>query len=394
MFQSVRYHSYGLQINPNIYMCGQVSLTLYEQTSNGSIKQKQDMWVQGTSNMLQLLFYIRDVILISNPLFNHIGYRNLQGSTNGQEWSLLYNENTIIKSLLSMVHTINKPPKVTTKLYCFCVTFLVCRLLTTNYMQNFEDFVIGHFRNRARHILMACKGYVEGGFLEGKTEEGCSITFRNDVASCIKPLVDAFIKIGAKEAKEFLPLSEIKFPLHDEQNLKKGVVSSGVTKRKSTNDGDHTAKKAKKAKKEKKTKKACFGNTGTSISNSTQVISSLAGMPTMNELSKSLIKKLIERNSSVGIYSMDDVMLDQNDDDAYNSTMARLDNIEDVEKMYKSFRKFDTVVDHSDHLFSAHSLPTKQVTSFLCFYIIIYYYLCIIFIHYCMWYIPATGKLG
>ena len=36
----------------------------------------------------------------------------------------------------------------------------------------------------------------------------CSIMFRYDVTGCVKPLIAAFIKIGANKAGEFLYLSE------------------------------------------------------------------------------------------------------------------------------------------------------------------------------------------
>lgn len=75
-------------------------------------------------------------------------------------------------------------------------------------MQHFEAFVVGHFRCHARDILMACEGYVNGLFLNGELEKRCSITFKNEVASCIKPIVDAFIRIGAHEAQYFLPSME------------------------------------------------------------------------------------------------------------------------------------------------------------------------------------------
>lgn len=59
-------------------------------------------------------------------------------------------------------------------------------------MQNFEKLVVG-------------------GYLVGSVQkESCSIEFKNDVASCIKPLVAAFYKVGAKEAQEFHPLSEMR----------------------------------------------------------------------------------------------------------------------------------------------------------------------------------------
>ncbi|GJW03745.1 hypothetical protein Tco_1562601 [Tanacetum coccineum] len=80
--------------------------------------------------------------------------------------------------------------------------------------ENFENLVVGHFRNRVGDISMACKAYTEGvqvgclGVQEDESGENETSTteFRNDMASCVKLLVAAFMKIGAKEAEEFLPL--------------------------------------------------------------------------------------------------------------------------------------------------------------------------------------------
>ncbi|GKE22553.1 ubiquitin-conjugating enzyme/RWD-like protein, partial [Tanacetum coccineum] len=66
------------------------------------------------------------------------------------------------------------------------------QILITKPPENFENLVVGHFRNRVED---------ESGENETSTTE-----FRNDVASCVKLLVAAFMKIGAKEAEEFLPL--------------------------------------------------------------------------------------------------------------------------------------------------------------------------------------------
>lgn len=49
---------------------------------------------------------------------------------------------------------------------------------------------------------MACKDYMEDN------KERGSIEFKNDVLSCIKPLLAAFDRIGAKEAQEFIFPSE------------------------------------------------------------------------------------------------------------------------------------------------------------------------------------------
>lgn len=75
----------------------------------------------------------------------------------------------------------------------------------------------GHFRNRVRDILMACKAYTEGvqvgclvrGGVQDVDEDNdsCSPQFKADVVACVKTLVAAFKNIGAKEAEEFIGLT-------------------------------------------------------------------------------------------------------------------------------------------------------------------------------------------
>ncbi|KAI7734825.1 hypothetical protein M8C21_027462 [Ambrosia artemisiifolia] len=186
----VHYHSGGLRINPNLYNCGKVCLSLLN-TWTGVQNEK---WVPGTSTMLQVLVSIQGLILNMKPYFNEPGYAHSSGSAHGEKSSLQYNERTFILSLKTMVYTMKKPPK------------------------NFEDLVIGHFKHRVRDILMACKAYTEGvqvgclvkGGVQDVDEGGnsCSAKFKHDVCSYIKTLVAAFKKIGAKEAQEFLSLSD------------------------------------------------------------------------------------------------------------------------------------------------------------------------------------------
>nr|XP_043621425.1 putative ubiquitin-conjugating enzyme E2 38 [Erigeron canadensis] len=175
----VRYHSGGLAINPSMKKCGEVCLNLYTPTG-----RPERLWGPHR-NMLQILVYIQDLLMNTKPYFNGLISASFRGSVAGEWLSLLYNENTIIKSLKTMVYTINKPPK------------------------NFEDLVVGHFHKHVRDILTTCKAYMEGlqaGCLVSDNNDTCSIVFKNDVASCIKSLIDAFKRIGAKEAEEFLYL--------------------------------------------------------------------------------------------------------------------------------------------------------------------------------------------
>lgn len=146
-------------------------------------------WVPGTSNMLKYLVSIQGLIFNTKTLFNVL---SMMGDTvAGGSPSLLYDENILINSLKTMVCTMTKPPK------------------------HFEPFVAGHFHNRAQDILMACNSYKEGmqvGFLVNSNIHTCSTKFKRDSASCIKLLVKAFNKIGAKEVEGFLHRIETSTP--------------------------------------------------------------------------------------------------------------------------------------------------------------------------------------
>ncbi|XP_076882538.1 putative ubiquitin-conjugating enzyme E2 38 [Bidens hawaiensis] len=190
----VHYRCGGLRINPNLYECGKVCLSLLN-TWSGDMNEK---WVPGTSTMLQVLVSIQGLILNMKPYFNEPGHERLSGSEHGEKCSLQYNEDIVILSLKTMVYAMKNPPK------------------------NFKDLVIEHFRSRVLDILTACKAYTEGvqvgcvvkGGAQNVDEgsNGCSQKFKDDVASFIKTLIAAFEKIGANEVKEFVHLSVKKNP--------------------------------------------------------------------------------------------------------------------------------------------------------------------------------------
>nr|XP_043631570.1 putative ubiquitin-conjugating enzyme E2 39 [Erigeron canadensis] len=144
----VRYRSGGLGINPNLKMCGEVCLSLFDTTSR---EEHPDF--------------------NPKPFFNSC--ERMRGLVNGEYPALLYNENTIVKSLVTLAHTMNKPPKF--------------------------GCLVGDY-NRT------------------------SLEFKNEVASCIKPLVDAFNKIGANETQEFLNLIQ-------ETNVAIDDMDDGVNKK-------------------------------------------------------------------------------------------------------------------------------------------------------------------
>ena len=107
-FQHVHYHSGGLRINPNLYNCGKVCLSLLN-TWSGSHKEK---WIPGVSTILQVLVSIQGLILNAKPYFNEPGYASMSGTPGGESNSLQYNESTFILSLKTMAYNIRRPPKV------------------------------------------------------------------------------------------------------------------------------------------------------------------------------------------------------------------------------------------------------------------------------------------
>nr|GEV39855.1 reverse transcriptase domain-containing protein [Tanacetum cinerariifolium] len=80
-------------------------------------------------------------------------YSVSSGSVYGEESSVLYNRNTFIKTLKTMVYTMKSLPK------------------------NFEVFVVGYFRNLFCDILAAC---------DKEAKDTGSVTFKNDLNACIK----------------------------------------------------------------------------------------------------------------------------------------------------------------------------------------------------------------
>ncbi|GER53869.1 ubiquitin conjugating enzyme [Striga asiatica] len=188
----VHYHSGGLRLNPNLYCCGKVCLSLLNTWGGG----KEEKWLPAVSTMLQVLVSIQGLILNAKPYFNEPGYAKMSGTKSGDARALEYNETTFIFSLRTMVYTMNRPPK------------------------HFEALVSGHFVNRARDIMVLCKAYlggahvgslVPGGGGVEEVNEGekscCSRTFKTNLTGFIITLINAFTRTGAKDCHEFLPLA-------------------------------------------------------------------------------------------------------------------------------------------------------------------------------------------
>lgn len=79
-------------------------------------------------------------------------------------------------------------------------------------MQNFEALVEEHFKKRSKHILFACKAYLEGASIGcGKTEhenqKGTSTGFKIMLAKLFPKLVEVFSDMGINFS-QFVELEE------------------------------------------------------------------------------------------------------------------------------------------------------------------------------------------
>uniref|UniRef100_A0A0R0G8J6 E2 ubiquitin-conjugating enzyme n=1 Tax=Glycine max TaxID=3847 RepID=A0A0R0G8J6_SOYBN len=173
----VHYNSGGLQLNPNLYESGKVCLSLLN-TWTGT---DTEVWNPGASTVLQVLLSLQALVLNEKPYFNEAGYDQQIGRAEGERNSVSYNENASLVTCKSILYLNRKPPK------------------------HFEALVEEHFRQRSKHILLACKAYLEGApigcaFGDGKTEhenqKGTSTGFKLMLSKLFPKLVEAFSDKG------------------------------------------------------------------------------------------------------------------------------------------------------------------------------------------------------
>ncbi|CAO2178784.1 unnamed protein product [Urochloa humidicola] len=150
----VSYHSGGLRLNPNLYECGKVCLSLLNTWAGAACER----WNPSNSTMLQVLVSIQALVLNAKPYFNEPGHA------------------------ITMQYSLRNPPK------------------------NFEDFIVGHFCNYGSKILRECKSYMAGaqvGCLVGDGvqdvdvgDKSCSTHFKASLNVLFADLLKEFAKIG------------------------------------------------------------------------------------------------------------------------------------------------------------------------------------------------------
>nr|CAB3465991.1 unnamed protein product [Digitaria exilis] len=182
----VKYHSFGLRVNPILYPSGTVCLSLL-----GTFGGKgPELWSPETSSILQVVVSIQGLVLTSQPYYNEAGYTSQIGTPEGHRNELPYCEKTYLANLHTMLHLIRRPPV------------------------GFEAFVKEHFYRHGRQILQACQAYLQEACpvatLNGdscptdeRREQSCSKGFRLALATVVPRLVEAFSGIGAQGCNEF-----------------------------------------------------------------------------------------------------------------------------------------------------------------------------------------------
>lgn len=112
--QKVHYQSGGLRLNPNLYACGKVCLSLLNTWSGKGC----EMWNPSNSTMLQVLVSIQALVLNAKPYFNEPGYAQMANTPHGEKKSLEYNEDTFLLSCRTMLYSLRRPPKVRILWFC------------------------------------------------------------------------------------------------------------------------------------------------------------------------------------------------------------------------------------------------------------------------------------
>ncbi|KAM0822920.1 hypothetical protein ACQ4PT_071207 [Festuca glaucescens] len=82
----VHYHSFGLRLNPNLYECGRVCLSLLN-TFGG---EGTEVWSPGTSSLLQVVVSLQALVLNDLPYYNEAGYEQLVDTSEGHRNALRY----------------------------------------------------------------------------------------------------------------------------------------------------------------------------------------------------------------------------------------------------------------------------------------------------------------
>ncbi|TVU17642.1 hypothetical protein EJB05_33690, partial [Eragrostis curvula] len=169
----VHYHSFGLNLNPNLEVSGTVCISLLDTYDGEGV----ELWSPAMSTVLQVVVSIQALVLTAEPYYNEPGH---EGSIMGARNALPYAENAYLLSLQIMLHLLRRPPA------------------------GFEELVRAHFRRRGKFVLQKCAAYLrQDGCTFDAEERPCSEGFKLALAGVVPQLVEAFTNIGAEGCEEF-----------------------------------------------------------------------------------------------------------------------------------------------------------------------------------------------
>ena len=131
---SVSYHAYGHRVNPNLYECGKVCLSLLGTWAG----REEERWSPATSTLLQVLVSIQGLVLVPEPYYNEAGYEKQAGSAEGAKNSRLYSESAFLICARTARALLRSPPGA------------------------FGPLVRAHYRQAREGLLAAAAAYGEG----------------------------------------------------------------------------------------------------------------------------------------------------------------------------------------------------------------------------------------
>jgi len=183
------YHAYGVRVNPNLYACGKVCLSLLG-TWAGT--RPGEAWEAGRSTLLQVVVSLQGLVLTAEPYYQEAGYEKQQkgggeggggggggaaaapagesaASEEAAKNARLYAESAFLASARTGLGLLCKPPAP------------------------FGPLIDAHYRDRGGAYLKACAAYVAGtvgigGRVEGVDEgAGGSSTAAAAAAAAVGP---------------------------------------------------------------------------------------------------------------------------------------------------------------------------------------------------------------
>jgi len=103
---AVAYHAFGLRVNPNLYECGKVCLSLLGTWAG----RADERWDPARSTLLQVVVSVQGLVLVPEPYYNEAGYEKQAGTDEGAKNSRLYSESAFLLCARTARALLARPP--------------------------------------------------------------------------------------------------------------------------------------------------------------------------------------------------------------------------------------------------------------------------------------------